>query len=268
MSTKTAAMLCMFLTSGCGFGMPTPLAPALEGSIGLPHHGVVTDAQRIGDRGDGFVRFRGDDIRWGLPRLVSLIETSARAVSSSIAGPPLIVGDLGARRGGMIDRHRSHRSGRDVDLVFFAMTPDGRRIRSPGFVKYGADGLAENESGKPRFLRFDTERNWLLVKALISNEKTPIQWMFVSHTLEVMLLNYGIATGEPTDLIYYAATVMQQPSDSAKHDDHFHLRVACLPEEMIAGCTGGPTWPFHASLPAIEWTQAEIIAAALDEGPL
>ena len=30
-----------------------------------------------------------------------------------------------------------------------------------------------------------------------------------------------------------------QPGDSLPHDDHFHLRVACSPEEAQAGCSGG-----------------------------
>ena len=54
-----------------------------------------------------------------------------------------MIGDLSGPSGGKIPGHRSHRSGRDADLLYFALTPAGEAVESPGFVRYGADGLAE-----------------------------------------------------------------------------------------------------------------------------
>ncbi|MEJ7728713.1 MAG: hypothetical protein WKG00_05815 [Polyangiaceae bacterium] len=46
------------------------------------------------------------------------------------------------------------------------MTPDGRSVPTPGFIRFGADGLAR--SGRS-FVRIDLERQWLLVRALVQS---------------------------------------------------------------------------------------------------
>ena len=40
---------------GC-LGTPTPLAPGLRGSVGVPHHGVLTNGVVLPKRGPGFAR--------------------------------------------------------------------------------------------------------------------------------------------------------------------------------------------------------------------
>jgi penicillin-insensitive murein endopeptidase len=41
-----------------------------------------------------------------------------------------------------------------------------------------------------------------------------------------------------------ARTVMVQPGDSAPHDDHIHVRIACEQSDYENGCDGGPYWPW------------------------
>ena len=73
-----------------------------------------------------------------------------------------MIGDLSKRLGGQIAGHRSHRTGRDVDLLFYAETPGGESVTSPGFVKFGPDGLAlfPSDRGGTRFIRLDVAREW------------------------------------------------------------------------------------------------------------
>ena len=61
------------LTPGC-FSAPTPLAPGLAGSVGMPNHGVQTGAVELPKTGKGFQRYRpkGQN-HWGRPRLVSAL---------------------------------------------------------------------------------------------------------------------------------------------------------------------------------------------------
>jgi penicillin-insensitive murein endopeptidase len=161
----------------------------------------------------------------------------------------LVIGDLGAKTGGKIPGHASHRSGRDVDLLFYATTPAGAPIASPGFVKYEADGLAVvPDSGD--YVRLDLAREWLLVKKLVSDAELGVQFLFISRPLEALLMDYARARGEPLELQYRVQTVMLQPGDSLPHDDHLHLRIACSPEEARAGCSGGgPYWEWLPPLP-------------------
>lgn len=243
-------------------GAPNPLAPHLGGSVGVPHHGVVTGAVALPRKGDGYVLYRDDGVRWGSKRLVDIIQKSAAAVAKSRpGGAPLVVGDLGERFGGETTRHRSHRSGRDVDLLFYVTTPKGVPVRSPGFIAFAGDGLGVGEGKK--VLRFDVERNWELVRRLLLDED--IQWVFVARPIEALLIEHAIALGEPMDLLWRAVTVMRQPGDSAPHDDHFHVRLACSLDEMVAGCEGGPRWPWQPEIEPLSISDAELLASLFDE---
>ena len=165
-----------------------------------------------------------------------------------------MIGDLSKRLGGQIAGHRSHRTGRDVDLLFYAETPGGESVTSPGFVKFGPDGLAvfPSDRGGTRFIRLDVAREWLLVKALMLSPLANVQWLFISAPLEALLTEYARARGEDAELIWHAETVMLQPGDSLPHDDHLHLRTACTPEEAMYGCEGGgPYWPWLPALPTV-----------------
>jgi penicillin-insensitive murein endopeptidase len=250
---------------GC-LDVPSPLAPQLRGSVGMPHHGVVTGAVPMPKKGPGFVLFRDDGVRFGTPSLVATVRSAAAEVARSRPGsPPLVVGDLSEEHGGRTERHRSHRSGRDVDLLFFVTTPAGVPVRSPGFVKFGPDGLAETPT-KGKFVRLDVDRTWLLVKALIEAPDSDLQWIFVSRPVEGLLTEHARALGEDPELVWIAETVMQQPSDSAVHDDHMHVRVACSPAEAVAGCAGGPRWSFLPELPELELNADEEVDAILGPG--
>jgi len=254
--------------AGC-FGTPTPLAPGLGGSVGVPHHGVLTDAIELPTEGVGFVRYRKNGLNhWGNPRLVRAIVRAAKKVHDEMpGGAPLIVGDLSAKVGGRIPHHQSHRTGRDVDLPWFVTTPGGIPIQNPGFVPVGPDGLAslEVEGG---YVRLDIPREWRLVKELITSKEIDVQWMFCSLDVEALLIDYARALGEPPDVVWHAETVLMQPGDSLIHDDHIHMRIACTPEEMVAGCEGGgPRWEWLPAAPTAN-SDDEALYEAAEEDPV
>ena len=197
---------------------------------------------------------------WGRRIRAAAIRDVAKEVAHERPGAPLIVGDLAGRWGGESSGHRSHRTGRDADLLIYVVTPDGRSVPSPGFLRFGADGLADasppDKSGKSkasgRFLRLDVEREWLLIKALVSSKEANVQWLFFARWLEALVIEYARARGEDPELVWYAESVLLQPGDSASHDDHLHLRIACTPDEAVAGCLGGgPYWPWLPRLPQL-----------------
>ncbi len=246
------------------FGMPNPLAPSLGGSVGVPHRGVLTEAVALPQRGDGFRRLRKNDVRWGNPRLIGSIErAAARVAKERPGGARLLVADISAKSGGRIPRHRSHRTGRDADLLFFALRADGRSVASPGFVHYRSDGFAEHDKGA--FVRFDVARNWLLVRALVTDPEASIQYLFVARWLEALLIEYAIAADADPEVVWRAELVLRQPGDSAPHDDHFHIRIACTPAEMAGGCEGGgPQRPWLPLPQPTAITDGHILAALFD----
>jgi penicillin-insensitive murein endopeptidase len=263
LSLVLAILICAI---GC-VGTPSPLTPNVHGSVGLPHFGVLTDAVSLPKRTHTFRLFRDSNARWGTPRLIGTIEHAAATVHRLRPGAPLLVGDISAKSGGFRTGHKSHRTGRDVDLLLYTITPDGRSIPSPGFVTFGPDGLAETPQGT--FVRFDTERNWQFVKALVTSPKADVQWIFIARWLEAMLIEHARARGEDLELIWRAENVMLQPTDSAAHDDHFHLRIACTQDELVHGCdVHGPAWPWLPGPPVLENVSDEELLSALLEGLL
>jgi penicillin-insensitive murein DD-endopeptidase len=244
-------------------GTPSPLTPSIHGSIGVPHEGMITNAVPLPKRGEGYALYRNNGRNWGNPRLVAAIQAAAKAVARERpGGAPLIVGDISPRWGGASSGHQSHRTGRDADLLVFALTPDGRPITSPGFVRYGPDGLGEIEKG--RYVRVDLAREWQLVKALVTSREAHVQWLFFARWLEALVIEYARARGEDPELVWYAESVLLQPGDSAAHDDHLHLRVACTPDEAVAGCLGGgPYWPWLPPVPQLVTPPDEDLAAAI-----
>ncbi len=257
-------------SAGC-LATPSPLAPSVRGSVGVPQYGVQTDARELPIRGPGFRRLRPRSPNyWGNPRLVRALEVaSARTLERHPGGAPLVIGDISSRTGGKIPRHRSHRTGRDVDLLWYVTTPGGAPVPSPGFVHVASDGLAlVPGDADRRYVRLDVERNWTLVKELIGSEHIGVQWMFVSRDVEALLIDYARARDEDPELIWHAETVLLEPKDSTPHDDHMHLRIACTPEEMSAGCAGGgPYWEWLPALAPPGWLGADEQRAIAKEDP-
>ena len=246
--------------TGCGRA-PSPLAPLLSGSIGLPHRGVLTHPTELPAEGPGYRLLAPTNERhFGTARFVAAIERAAAKVAEERPGSTLSIGDLSARTGGKISSHASHRSGRDADLLLYMTTLDGAPITSPGFVHVGTDGLAFDEN-QNRFLRFDVEREWLLVKALVEDPEARVEWLFASKPVEAMLIDWARARGESGDTLVRAMDMLLQPGPPAQiHDDHVHVRIACDPDEIAAGCEDhGPTRPWLAALDA---TTASASAAA------
>ncbi len=257
-----------WLLSGC-FSTPTPLAPGLQGSVGVPNQGVLTDAEELPTRGDGFLRYRPLSTHYfARPRLVHALEAAAASVASHApGGAPLVIGDLSAKTGGRIPGHDSHRTGRDVDLLFLVMTPAGVSAQSPGFVHFEGDGLALPEGSK-EYVRIDIDREWWLLRSLLLSPEIGVQFMFVCHEVEALLIDHARALGESDDLVLRAETVMLQPSDSLRHDDHVHLRVACAPDEAASGCTGGgPRWQWLPPYPVVHPLAAQDFADIAREDP-
>lgn len=268
LATKGFSLVIGLAVAGC-FSAPTPLAPGLVGSVGMPNSGVQTDAVELPERGAGFARYRPKGRNhWGRPRLVSALTRIAAEVEAELPGGVLVIGDLGAQRGGQIPGHASHRSGRDVDLLFYTLTPAGAPLTSPGFVRFEGDGLAIVQ-GTGDYVRIDVPRVWLLVKKLVNDTEIGVQFLFVSRPLEALLMDYARARGEPLELQYRAQTVMLQPGDSLPHDDHLHLRIACSPDEAQAGCSGGgPYWEWLPPLPKLQQLDQALLEEIASDEPL
>jgi penicillin-insensitive murein endopeptidase len=172
--------------------------------------------------------------------LAVLLWRSAQHVAKATPGPPLLIGDCSLEHGGAVERHQSHRSGRDVDLLFYVTDAKGHPTESTGFEPFDSRGMCSREGCD---LRLDRERNWSLLRTLIASRRPAVQYIFVSNPIKKLLLKWAHDRGEHPDILRRARLIMRQPSDSAAHDDHMHVRTFCSASDLAAGCVdGGTRW--------------------------
>ncbi|MCX5743234.1 MAG: penicillin-insensitive murein endopeptidase [Proteobacteria bacterium] len=210
-------------------------------SVGKPSNGHIVDAARLPDKGEGFFTretWRTRNNRFGTDELVDVVTAVARRMMVAEQGTPwakvrLVVADLSGRGGGGGDAfHRSHQSGRDVDLLYYMRDPKGRPMEADLMHVFGATGKARDGSG----ITIDVPRMWLLVKSLLEAPEANVQWVFMYQPIANAVIEHAIALKEPEELIARARLAVKQPSDSARHDDHVHVRVFCSSADRAYGC--------------------------------
>jgi penicillin-insensitive murein DD-endopeptidase len=242
-------------------------------SRGACNHGTIVHSVALPRTGDGYwmpPTWAARGHRWGTDRLVDLVVGVARRVEAPGA-PRLAVADLSARRGGRTPQHRSHQAGRDVDLLYFVTDAAGAPVANDAMRPFGADGwTADPHDGAPR-LRFDAARNWALIRALITAPEAHVQFIFLYEPLSEQVLDYARAHGASEPVLARARAVLHQPSDSARHDDHMHVRIYCSAADRAAGCVdhgpGADETGVNDVPLALERADLEAAAGALRSAP-
>jgi penicillin-insensitive murein endopeptidase len=206
-------------------------------SVGKPSGGYLIAGVRLPDHGEGFTTrdvWRARDNRYGTDELIDLVIDVARRMRRQVPGVQLVVADLSGRGGGeRYAFHRSHQSGRDADLLYYLRDASGQPFEPDAMHVFDAAGRARDGSR----LTVDVPRTWLLIKELITAPEAPVQWIFIYEPLARRLLDHAARIGEPEALVARARKTLRQPGDSARHDDHMHVRVYCSPADRAYGCT-------------------------------
>lgn len=245
--------------AGCGAFLPPP---DMAASVGTVNDGSLRRGQSFPRTALGVERARPEDpTAFGTPGLVGAVTRAGAVVATAFAGTaPLRVGDASWPGGGAHPRHRSHRAGRDVDVLFYARDGAGNSVRGTGFVAFDRFGVGQHRHAvsSPETagdagagvipagpLFFDDARNWAFVRALLTDPSVDLQWVFCSDGIKARLLRYAAIMEPDAEVLFRAAWVLHQPTNGRPHDDHFHVRVACAPEEAAAGCLDvEPLWPW------------------------
>ncbi len=205
-------------------------------SVGRPSRGYLLDGKRLPDTGEGYTtreQWRARGNRYGTDELLDLITAVGRRLSAHTKGPRLVVADLSSNGGGEARRwHRSHQSGRDVDLIYFMRDAQGKPMEADAMRVFDALGRARDGSG----ITVDVPRTWALVKELVTAPEATVQWVFMYEPIAAKVLDYARSAGEPEKVIARARLAMKQPGDSAPHNDHLHIRVYCSARDRAFGC--------------------------------
>ncbi|MDD9939099.1 MAG: penicillin-insensitive murein endopeptidase [Myxococcales bacterium] len=183
---------------------------------------------------------------YGTWELVQLLERAARRVAFRLPGSKLSIGELSRREGGPIGGHRSHESGRDVDIGFYMTLPDGRPYYTYSFADFDHRGRGLRPNG---YLRFDDARNWELVAKLVADGDARVQYIFVGSDLKARLLREGARRGAPRAVLERAKAVLMQPAHGHPHRNHFHVRIYCAPADQGQCRDRAPFWPWYPGTP-------------------
>ncbi len=232
-----AASLVIAVASGCaGTGL---IDDGTSLSFGPPNDGALIEPQALPAAGDGYLMppiWARRGLHYGTSELVAMVVHMGRRMQSYRLGQPLAVADLSRPSGGPSAWHRSHQTGRDVDIIFYARDAAGQPVSIDAMRRYAADGASiPGKPGDP-VVYFDVAANWLVVRELVQNPIADVQWIFISDDLKQLLIDHAIASGESPSVIAAAAVLLHQPSRSLAHDDHMHIRVYCSQGDVALGC--------------------------------
>jgi len=221
-------------------------SPARAGSVscGSANKGALAEAVELPVEGDGYVvaePWRSRDMHYGTDELIGLIQRVARAVGDANGGGVLGVADMSREQGGPAPGHQSHQSGRDVDLLYYALDLDGAPMRPDEFMPYYTRKGLAYYARSPVWTRripertFDVARNWALVKALVTDPEVTVERIFVSPRIERWMIRYARETGEDEEIVHRAQRLLHRPSDSDPHNDHMHVRISCSEDDFVEG---------------------------------
>ncbi|MDX2021333.1 MAG: penicillin-insensitive murein endopeptidase [Deltaproteobacteria bacterium] len=234
-------------TAGCtGVFARLPGEPLSYGDHGT---GLLFSRGSLPPDGDGYAvpsAWRVRNALYTTPQIQEALVRSFALVNRLYPGSVAPLGDIARKGGGAAAGHGSHRSGRDVDVFFYALDGEGRPLPAgEAMLKFNSRGQAVAWS--PPFgqkppkrpipkATFDVKRSWALVRAWLTDPAVQVQWVFIQKDLAAMVVAQAVREGEPPDLVAKALELLRQPGDSAPHDDHMHVRFYCDPGQRAAGC--------------------------------
>ncbi|MFK7987904.1 MAG: penicillin-insensitive murein endopeptidase [Sandaracinaceae bacterium] len=190
-------------------------------SVGAPFCGFVRNSHPLG-RHAGYV-LRNPARSFGTARTVSRIQRAFGRAYRPGSDPRVRVHDLSLEGGGPIDDHRSHQSGRDVDITYYVRgnACDGRQ--GCPLARVDPDGL-------------DVRRQWRLLREWLRRDEA--EAIYIDYALQAPLYREARRRGAtraqlgqwfqyPRGRFARDGVVRHFPN----HRDHLHVRFACAPGE-------------------------------------
>jgi penicillin-insensitive murein endopeptidase len=178
-------------------------------SIGQAAAGVLLNAVRMPE--GAYWTLITPGLAWGTDETIDSLRRAIEKVHQEHpGGHPLQIGHLSSKRGGHLSPHKSHQSGRDVDISFFYATP----ARQLWFRRASADNL-------------DRQRTWSFVRALVT--ETDVEYIFINTSVQKLLKDYAASIDEDAewlDSVFQYGSRHRWPivRHAPGHDTHIHVR--------------------------------------------
>lgn len=184
-------------------------------SVGYPHEGEIENALPMLE-GPGRKITAERWKTWATRHTIGQLDQVLRRWAElEPKAPPVLVGNLSSRAGGPLAPHKSHQSGRDVDLSYITKWNGKDRVNWQHVT-------AEN---------FDPELTWRLIKLITQDAQVEV--IYMDRRIQRLLLEHAkrhgtirrarlgnwleVAAGSEDALIRHVAG----------HQDHFHVRFSC-----------------------------------------
>lgn len=196
----------------------------LSKSVGAPNRGRIENAAAF-PLGEGWVMRSWRPRSYATRQVVSELALSLTQWHALYPDAhPVKLGEFSKRGGGRVRPHKSHRSGRDVDVGYVMLErDDGHR-----FVAVTDDNL-------------DAEATWGLIRQLLASGT--VESIFIAESVQEQLLPFAAASMSAQE--QQATFSVLEPDAWAKkrttikavrgHDDHMHIRFRC--SEVDDECT-------------------------------
>lgn len=197
--------------------LPTDLGVPDGGvSVGRPNRGRIKNAVQVPDSAN-YTR-RNAAILWGSSHAVrQLVQAFANFRSETGYDGEVVIGSMSRPRGGRFHPHRSHQSGRDVDI---------RLPLLPGVTALG----------KPNADEIDWHAAWGLVSALLDTGE--VHAIYLESKLQRRLYEAARQLGVPHEQLVERIQwprsvpgVLAVVRHQKGHDAHIHVRFTCGVQE-------------------------------------
>lgn len=190
---------------------PVPAVPTTDSlSIGEPNRGRLINGVALVS--DEHLLVRSDE-NFGTTETVDAVRRAVAAVIAQFPdSPKLVVGDLSKEHGGRVRPHKSHQSGRDIDLGFYLRGG----VQAKLFVPVNLDNL-------------DVERTLALIDAIAADDTA--QYVFIDRRVQKLLYDYAVeAQGRDPKALAHLFEYPRRGSLSTLvrhrrgHRNHLHVR--------------------------------------------
>ncbi len=197
--------------------VPLPVTKNDTRSVGTPNAGKLVAGEQM-PPGPGYI-VRNPALAYATSETITSIIKCVAHVQRRFSGThDMVVGHLSKKGGGKLFPHKSHQSGRDVDLSYYHAS-----IEPEKFFVATQDNL-------------DVTRTASFVQCLVDSGQ--VKYIFIDTYIQKILYKHFDKKGATAEFL---TTVFQYPAEEGKqlgiirhekgHDDHMHVRFACMPDD-------------------------------------
>ena len=190
-------------------GIDADLASVGCMSVGRANAGALINGVQIpdGERYEIIDKHRA----WATPETIHYLTSAIDAVHTVYPDShPLFIGHMSNEAGGRMWPHRSHQSGRDVDVSYYYRTA----------ARYHWYRRASSKN-------LDLDRTWAFVRALVTDPD--VEYVFINSYIQRLLKKHALSVGEDPswlDSLFQVGSAHPRPliRHATGHDTHIHVR--------------------------------------------